>query len=157
MARDIETYTLRTELINDLIEVYSEVAPNCLSAPIAYKMTVEHPAKRFYVTPKQVYQRINLYIKGRTEEIDSLRPVRRQMYKDLISTILHLQKFSSYRNCSLRKLCKIAVMQPAPRFYISPKFFNSMLSLYARGLMDEHGRDIRYVEKMEKQRLSSLS
>lgn len=149
MGRDLETYTLRAELVQDLINVYSEVAPNCLTAQLAYQMTVMHPARRFYITPKQAYQRINMYIKGKTEAIDSLKPLQRQLYKDLISTILSMQKHANYRNCSLMRLCRMAVLQKAPRFYITPKWFNSILFMYTNGIMDEYGRDKRMVVRSQ--------
>lgn len=155
MGRDLDTYTLRAELIKNLIDVYSEVAPNCLTARLAYEMTVMHPARRFYITPKQAYQRINMYIKGKTEAIDSLKPLQRQLYKDLIATILSMQKHANYRNCGLMHLCRMAVLQKAPRFYITPKWFNAILYMYTHDLLDEHGRDVRMIERAHKEGYNS--
>ncbi len=146
MAKNLETYTLRVEMIMDLMDVYDKVAPRCLTREFAYKETVKQKAKRFYVTPKQVYQRINMYIKGKPEAIESLKPLTRQMYRDIIGVILTMQKHPNYRNCSLLKLCSEAVLRPAPRFYITPRWFREILANYIKGQLDEHGRDIKKIK-----------
>lgn len=147
MSRNIDTYTLRVEMISDLLDVYNEVAPDSLTPAIAYERVVKHPAKRFYITPKQVYQRVNNYIKGKTEVITSLKPIQQQQFYDLIKVMIRLQRQGCNRDKGLMHLCRLAVMEPAPRFYIKPTTFSTILSQYIQGQLDEYGRSVYNVNR----------
>lgn len=150
MAKNLETYEITQRMREDLLECYRKVAPNCLYQHTAWERTVTHPAKSFYITPKQCYQRINLYIKGRTEAITSLKGLNRQRFEDLLEVIEKLHAMEEYKDLSLRKLCNIAVEQPAPRFYITSGVMGSFFYSFVRKRgYDEYGRNLRYMKKRE--------
>ena len=163
MAKNIETYSTRVDMLNDLMSCYREVAPDCISQSKAWERTLAHPAKRFYITPKQAYQRINKYIKGCTEAIDSLKPLQAKQFHDIIKVIEELMQSPEYANMSLWKICRVAVLRPAPQFYITPRWFSEIFSdLVKYKFFDEEGRNLKYVARWqdpkcrERQRLSSL-
>lgn len=132
-------------MLNDLMACYREVAPDCITQDAAWKRTVAHPAKRFYISATQAYQRINMYIKGRTEAIEYLKPSQAKMYYDLIDVIKRLKQSPEYEKKSLRQLCMVAVTQPAPRFYISAEWFRKIFcDLVKFKVFDEEGRNTRY-------------
>ena len=149
MSRNLETYTVRAEMINDLINCYREIAPECITQNVALERTVIHKAKRFYITPKQVCQRISKYINGCTETIEQLKPLQQQLFYDIMHVIVRLQKDGRYKKRSLFGLCKVAVRQPAPRFYISARQFRAILSEYLKGGIDEYGRFTKSVKLWE--------
>lgn len=149
MSRNLDTYTIRKDMIADLIACYREVAPNCITQAIALEQTVQHKAKRFYITPKQVSQRISKYINGCPETIEQLKPLQAQMFYDLMHIVIRLQKDGRYKKRSLYGLCKLAVQQPAPRFYIGARQFRTILTEYLKGRIDEYGRFTSNVEQWQ--------
>ena len=44
--------------------------------------------------------------------------LRRQMYRDLLDTVLRLKQVERYWDSSLYELVRHAIQEPAPRFYI---------------------------------------
>ena len=164
MARHEETYQLLIDMREDIIDCYREVAPDCLLQKTAWKKIQLHPAKRFYVTPKQVYQKINYWMNGRPEEIDNMkRPLRRKMYYDLIKVVLEISQKPENVGKSLYKLCEIAVRQPAPQFYLSKTQILIIFSKYINGVFSEDGRDlvnanrVMIYKRMQREKLNTPS
>ena len=140
MAKNIETYSIKLDMIDDIMRCYREVAPECLYQETAWQRTVCHPAKEFYITAHQAYQRINLYLGGRTEAIDSLKPLAAQRFRDLIKVVMRLAQMPEYQGKTLRALCKIAVKQPAPRFYIGTSAMKALFKNVVNGVFADDGR-----------------
>ena len=110
------------ELKEDLMKVYREVASKyeCKDNQEAFRMCVEHPAPRFYVDPRRAHQRLSPMFYGDRSKIDCLPPLKREMYEELFAVVMKLKQKSAYWNKSLNYVLRFAVLEPAPRFYITP-------------------------------------
>lgn len=109
------------EMKEDLMKVYREVASkyDCRNNQEAFKLCIEHAAPRFYVDPRHAHQLISPLFYGDRSKIDSLPPLRREMYESLFETVMRLKQKSAYWDKSLMYVLRFAVLEPAPRFYIS--------------------------------------
>ena len=109
------------EMKNDLMRVYREVVGqySCKNQTEAYDLTVRHPAPRFYVDARWAHQVISPMTRGDFKVLDKMDALRRQMYHDLLDTVLRLKQKEKYWNSSLYELVRHAILEPAPRFYIN--------------------------------------
>lgn len=121
MSKNLESYWLKAQMREDLMNCYREVAPNCLTQQGAWRKTVMHPAKRYYISARQAHQQISLYLQGRTEIIDNMKPLHRQMWHCLIDEVMKIAQEPEHQGKPLTQLAKIAVGRPAPRFFIQPE------------------------------------
>lgn len=143
MARRPDNYDLLMDMREDIIQCYREIAPDCLWQQSAWRRIAKHPAKRFYVTPKQAYQKINYWLNGRPEEIDGMkRKLQRQMYYDLIKVALEVAQEPQNVGLSLKKIVSIAVKRPAPRFYLSETYIKDIFRKMTKGEYTEEGHDL---------------
>lgn len=111
---------LREEMKRDLMKVYREV---CLTFNgnkqyDAYRLTVTHPAPRFYVDAKWAMQRVAPMLRGDRSGLENVRPLTRQMYEDLFEVVVELSRKERFYGASTYHIIRHAVMEPAPRFYI---------------------------------------
>ena len=116
-----ETTLCREEMKNDLMKVFREVASQhtCHNNWEAWEMVVQHPAPRFYIDPRRAHQRLSLLLHGDTSKIDCLNPLKKEMYEALFAVVMKMWQKPAYWGKSLNYVLKFAVMEPAPRFYIS--------------------------------------
>lgn len=147
MSKNIETYALNEAMREDLMACYREVAPTCLSQQGAWRKTIMHPAKRFYVSAKHVSVLLRKYFNGRTEVIDIMKPTRKLMYTTLAKRVLELAQMPQHQGKALIRLCDIAVNEPAPRFYIEEAYMSVIFYRVRHKLYDENGRHIPQAEK----------
>lgn len=106
------------------MRVYREVVadqPMGTTQTEVYKLVVQHPAQRFYIDPRRAHQRINMMMRGDMSAIESLSPLKQQMYRDLYNVVLALYQKKGFWGKSLYYVVKEAVLEPAPRFYIDWK------------------------------------
>lgn len=114
----------RQQMIRDLMQVYREVVPSCpmgTTQTEVYKLVVQHPAQRFYIDPRRAHQRINMMMRGDMSGIESLSPLKRQMYRDLYEVVMRLYQKKGFWHKSTYYVVKEAVLEQAPRFYIDWK------------------------------------
>ena len=112
----------RQQMSKDLMKVYHEVyqdVPIGTTQTEVYEMVVAHPAPRFYIDPRRAHARIAKLMRGETGEWEKLTPLKKQMYNDLFNVVQRLSHKKPYR--SLYAVLKDAVLEDAPRFYISAK------------------------------------
>ena len=108
------------EMKDDLMRVYREVVSqySCRTQTEAYELTVTHEAPRFYVDARWALQVISPMTRGDFSLLDKMNALKRQMYRDLLDTVLRLKQKEKFWDSSLYELVRNAVMEPAPRFYI---------------------------------------
>ena len=106
---------------DDLMKVYREISGShtCRYQNDAYEQTVLHPAPRFYVDPRRAHQVISPMCRGDFSKLRMLSPLRQEMYQALFETVQRLYQSSAYWKKSLHYVLQFAVLEPAPRFYIS--------------------------------------
>ncbi len=105
---------------NDLMDVYREVCGSysCRNNTEAWERVVRHPAPRFYVSSRRAHQYLSPMLHGDRSRIESLSPLKREMYEALFETVLSLWQKRAYCGRSLYYVLHFAVLEPAPRFYI---------------------------------------
>lgn len=133
-------YTLRKQMYVDLIASYKTVAKYCWTQAEAYEKMVNHPAPRFYVSPKQARQIIAPMLRGDFERVNMMLPLRRMQYYELFKIVVRMAENPIYIGKSLSYLIQHAIMQPAPRFYISPERAKHLRCWLKNGVIDENGK-----------------
>lgn len=114
--RNFELVKMQRE---DLFSVYREVCSSCRSQREAWHKVINHPAKRYYITPKQAHEMLSPLLRGDTTELDKLKnPSSRQMYLDLFEELNRMSQKPEFIGKSLWFICQFLVTRPAPRFYI---------------------------------------
>lgn len=108
---------------NDLMRAYRSICMcgSYMTNIECFAAVVESPAPRFYIDPRRAHLYISPMRHGDMSRIEGLSPLRRQMYEDLFDVVLRLSASSTHYGKCLYDLLRIAVKQPAPRFYIHPK------------------------------------
>ena len=111
----------KEEMKEDLMKVYREIVGqySCRTQTEAYELTVQHQAPRYYVDARWALQVISPMTRGDHSMLDRRPPLIRQMYLDLLDTVLRLKQKEKFWDSSLFELVRHAVLEPAPRFYIS--------------------------------------
>ena len=104
------------------MRVYREVVTDCPSGTTqmdVYQKVVEHPAPRFYVDPRRAHIVISPMMRGDHSKLEACGALKRQMYYDLYDTVMRLTQVKRFWHKSVYYILKEAVLEPAPRFYIS--------------------------------------
>lgn len=107
---------------NDLMQVYRQVTAtyDCRTQAEAYELTINHEAPRFYVDARWAHQRIAPLTRGDHSGLEKLSPLAREMYEALFDVVMRLSQKEKYWGKSLYYILQFAILEPAPRFYISP-------------------------------------
>lgn len=111
----------REEMRCDLMKAYRKVCDECpqgITQSQVYEIVVNMPAPRFYVDPRSAHQVLSPMVRGDRSEVEKMKPLRRQMYEDLLEVVVNLSRQQSHWGQDLYTLLKDAVLKPAPRFYI---------------------------------------
>ena len=114
----------RQQMMQDLMQVYREVVEKCpmgVTQTEVYQLVVQHPAPRFYIDPRRAHSVISPMRRGDFSQLNSLKPLKRQMYLDLFDEVQELSQQRGGWGKKLYGLLKEAVLEPAPRFYLSDK------------------------------------
>jgi hypothetical protein len=101
---------------------------------------VNEPAPRYYVTPRQASQNIASMIRGDFSKVDMMMPLRREMYYSLFKVVQELSERREFIGKSLSYIMKFAVVQPAPKFFISPIRASIIRGFIRNGVFDENGK-----------------
>lgn len=106
------------------MKVYREVVADCpmgTTQTEVYNMVVQHTAPRFYIDARRAHLVISPMMRGDMSAIDRLSPLKRQMYLDLFDTVMRLTQKKGFWGKSTYFILKEAILEPAPRFYVSWK------------------------------------
>ena len=119
MSEDHISY--RDVMKEDLLKVLREVSRSyeCRNDSEAWERVVTHPAPRFYIAPRRAHLYLSPMLSGDRSRIEQLSPLKREMYEALFETVQRLWQKKSFWGRSLNYVLQFAVMEPAPRFYIS--------------------------------------
>lgn len=137
----------RQQMSQDLMKVYREVVqevPLGITQTEIYEMVVAHPAPRFYIDPRMAHIRLSPMMRGDYTELEKLKPLRQKMYKDLFEVVMRLSQKSRYWRKSLYYILKDAVLEPAPRFYISQ---DTMRQIWKKKSIEERKARMKRYEK----------
>lgn len=135
-------YDISKQMQQDLIAAYKRVYGKCWSQHEAYERMVNEPAPRYYISPKQASQNIALMVRGDFSKVEMMMPLRREMYYSLFSVVQELSERREFIGKSLSYIMKFAVIQPAPKFFISPVRGCIIRGFIKNGVFDADGKVI---------------
>lgn len=137
MRKDEQLYRDRAE---ELMRIYREVAPTCITERQAIERVINHRSSRFWITPHAVYCKLLGVFSGRLDSLPVTKDNELRMYTELMGRVMRLSQKPEHLGKSLRVLCEIAVMEEAPEFYMSPNTFRHLLASERRRLRAERRR-----------------
>ncbi|MBQ8874693.1 MAG: hypothetical protein IJY60_05240 [Bacteroides sp.] len=107
------------ERSDDLMRAYDEYLASCeyISMPEVYNHIVNMPSKRFWVSDIRAALVISAMIRGEAN-LERMCPSKREMYEEIHSRVIVMRK--DYPEKTVSELCAMVVMQPAPKFYLTP-------------------------------------
>ncbi|MBR1428349.1 MAG: hypothetical protein IJ582_04875 [Prevotella sp.] len=112
---------LKEEMKEDLMRVYRVLIGEHTfhTQQEAYEATVRHKAPRFYVDARWALQRLSPLMRGDRSGLERMSGLQREMYEALFEVVMRLSQKERFWGASLNYIVRHAVMEPAPRFYIS--------------------------------------
>lgn len=119
--------TQRVKVLYNLYKAYL-CTHQCIVMHDLYHHIASLPSPRFWVTPERASKVVCALTKGC--KLSHMRPLRRQMFKDIYERVLHLRQREPH--LSIERACAIVVKQPAPQFYLTPKSIKVMICKYRR-------------------------
>lgn len=140
-------YDLIARQREDLMMAYRDVAPRCHSQREAWIKVAAHPAPRYYVSPKQAFEKLRKMVMGDTSTVDVMSEPRRRMYYSLFNRLQELSQRKAFIGKSLYFMCTFLVGEPAPEFFLSPRTVEDIFSNCKR-----YGKEYRDME-LRKQKL----
>ena len=107
------------ERINDLMRAYDEYISSCdyIRMSDVYENIVNMPSRRFWVSDIRAALVVSAIIRGEAG-LESMCPLKREMYLEIYRRVVELGKECQGKRIS--ELCAMVVMQPAPKFYLTP-------------------------------------
>lgn len=141
--KHIETYILKAEMREDLMDCYREVAPHCFTQHGAWKKTVLHPAKRVYITTQRATVVVSDILAHRVD-IKSFKPANRRKYEYILSEVMRLSQTPEYQGKPLTRIVDAVVTAPAPEFFLEQDYVRVIFGRIKHGRYDADGRFISY-------------
>lgn len=141
MAR--RSFELSCMMREDLLMAYRNVYATCRTQKEAYQKTVRSPAPRFYVTPKQAWERLRHMVVGDFTEVDQLNELYKKMYYELFEKMQILSQRKEFFGKSLWFICQFLVSQPASQFFITPETFSDIFQSIRKYGKEYHFKETR--------------
>ena len=107
------------ERLNDLMRVYDEHISSCsyIRMPDVYSRIVNMPSRRFWVSDIRAALVVAAMMRGEAR-LDKMCHSKREMYEEIYRRVIALR--NNHPGMTTSELCAIVVMQPAPKFYLTP-------------------------------------
>lgn len=135
-------FDISKQMQHDLVEAYKRVCGSCWSQSQAYERMVVEPAPRYYVSPRQASQIISPMVRGDFRSVNKMQPLRKAMYYSLLEVVQRLSEKREFIGKSLAYIMRFAVVEPAPRFFITPTRASIIRGFIRNGVFDENGKVI---------------
>lgn len=123
----------------DVLAAYRDVAPRCRTQKEAWEKTARHAAPRYYITPRQAWNRLRLMVRGDFSEVDRMKPTSKRMYYALYEKLKEMSQRREFIGCSLWFICQFIVSEPAPEFFIGDEAVKRIFVFSKK-----YGVDFRY-------------
>ena len=82
-----------------------------------YKIIVNMPSRRFWVSDIRAALIISAMMRGKTD-LSTMCPLEKEMYEEIYNRVFKLQE--EYPELTISELCAKVIAQPAPKFYLTP-------------------------------------
>ena len=127
----------------DLMRVYHELlsSAKCIDPTRIYEDIVNAPAQRFWISEERAAIVLAQMMKG--DKLISMRPTKREMFKELYRRAMAIKK--SCPNVSITYLAYKVVNQPAPKFYMAPKYARKLISQFKKKWFEERRKKLRFL------------
>ncbi len=141
-------YELIVRQREDLMASYRDVAPHCRTQQEAYEKVVASPAPRYYVSPREAWNKLRLMAVGDFSKVNRMKPLKRKLYYSLFERMMEMSQRTEFVGKSLWFICQFLVGEPAPEFFLKPDTMKFIFSYYKK-----YGKEYREVE-VRKQKLA---
>lgn len=130
------------ERMDDLMRAYDEYISSCdyIRMPEVYKIIVNMPSRRFWVSDIRVALVISAMIRGETD-LNTMWPLKKEMYEEIYSRVLTLQE--EHPELTISELCAKVIVQPAPKFYLTPGSAKIMVCKARKQWIQEKWKKLR--------------
>lgn len=107
------------ERLDDLMRAYDEYISSCdyIRMPDVYNTIVNMPSRRFWVSDIRAALVVAAMMRGEAR-LDKMCQSKREMYEEIYRRVITLREHQP--NMTTSELCAMVVMQPAPKFYLTP-------------------------------------
>lgn len=112
----------------DIMSAYRKVAPKCWSQSEAWQKTADSPAPRYYISGRQAWLILRSMVAGDFSVVDNMNPQSRERYYSLFHKLQELMQKREFIGKSLFYICKFLVLQPAPKFFVTPRAVEHIFS-----------------------------
>ena len=128
---------------NDLMRVYHELlsSTKCIDPIAIYQEIVNAPAQRFWISEERAAIVLSQMMKG--DKLKSMRPTKREMFKELYRRAMALKK--QCPELSITHLAYIDVNQPAPKFYMAPTYARNIIIQFKKKWFAERKKKLRFL------------
>lgn len=106
--------------------------PDISSCARLWEMVAQSPAPRFWVSEERATTIVALMLAGKT--VPRMRDNKREMFREICRRVKQMRE--SRPDHTLPQLVRAVIMQPAPRFYLTPRTIGLMLSRIRGGWYD---------------------
>lgn len=130
------------ERMDDLMRAYDEYVSSCayIRMPEVYRVIVNMPSRRFWVSDIRAALVISAMMRGETD-LSAMWPLKKEMYEEIYSRVIALRKISP--ELSVSELCAKVIVQPAPKFYLTPGSAKIMVCKARKQWMREKKKRLR--------------
>lgn len=107
------------ERSDDLMMAYDKYVSSCdyIRMPEVYNSIVNMPSRRFWVSDIRAALVIAAMFRGEAH-LENMCHSKREMYEEIFRRVKTLRE--QHPGMTISELCAIVVMQPAPKFYLTP-------------------------------------
>lgn len=107
------------ERSDDLMRAYDEYLASCdyIRMPDVYNNIVNMPSRRFWVSDIRAALVISAMMRGEAR-LDKMCASKREMYEEIYRRVAIMRE--KYPDKTTSELCAMVVIQPAPKFYLTP-------------------------------------
>lgn len=107
------------ERSDDLMRTYDEYLASCeyIRMPDVYNNIINMPSRRFWVSDIRAALVISAMMRGEAR-LDKMCASKREMYEEIYRRVVIMREKHPDKTTS--ELCAMVVIQPAPKFYLTP-------------------------------------
>lgn len=107
------------ERSDDLMRAYDEYIASCdyIRMHDVYDKIVNMPSSRFWVSDIRATLVVSAIMSGK-DCLSGMWPLKREMYEEIYRRVVVMRE--DYPDMAVSELCAMVVIQPAPKFYLTP-------------------------------------
>ena len=108
------------ERMRDMIAARNKYIASCnhILMPEVYQYLSSAPAPRFYVTGTRAAHVVASILREGEQALKRMRPLKQEMFFEIYSRVSRL--IPTHPDTSIYHLCVRVILQPAPKFYLTP-------------------------------------